>query len=252
MPIKDPIKRKEYKHEWYLKNKERLAAKQLERYNKNKKHILENMKKYSEEHKEDIARWQKKYREENKEKYSEKSKINRNKPATYEIFAEKLYPYEETRRDELNSELLQVRCKNSNCRKWFNPTKQQVQNRVSSVIGRNFGNNYFYCCDDCKRSCSLFGQSKYPKDFKKNFYREVQPELRNMVLERDNWTCQKCNRSKDEYPELDLHCHHIFPINENPIESADIDTCVTLCKDCHKDIHKNIPGCDYHEMKCSK
>ena len=114
------------------------------------------------------------------------------------------------------------------------------------------GEANLYCSEGCKRSCPTFGQKLYPKDFKQNSSREVQPELRKMVLERDNWTCQKCGKSKEDFPELELHCHHIFPLNENPVESADMDNCITYCKECHKWIHKNVPGCGYAEMKCSE
>jgi len=67
------------------------------------------------------------------------------------------------------------------------------------------------------------------------------------VLERDNYTCQKCNA----YDNIELHCHHILLLNESPIESAGIDNCITLCKECYKKAHK-IPDCGYHELKCSK
>jgi len=79
----------------------------------------------------------------------------------------------------------------------------------------------------------------------------VQPELRKLVLLRDNYTCQKCNTSKEDNPDLELHCHHIDPVINNPIESADIDNCITLCKLCHKEIHKTISGCGFNELKCN-
>ena len=73
-----------------------------------------------------------------------------------------------------------------------------------------------------------------------------------MVFKRDNWTCMNpdCNKSKSEFPELELHCHHIDPVINNPIESADIDNCITLCKECHINAHKKTPGCGYAELRC--
>jgi len=49
--------------------------------------------------------------------------------------------------------------------------------------------------------------------------------------------------------EAQLHCHHIDPVSQNPIESADIDNCITLCKECHKEVHKK-DDCKYHELRC--
>ena len=83
--------------------------------------------------------------------------------------------------------------------------------------------------------------------FKLATSREVQPELRKLVLKRDDYKCQKCLKGLDE---VQLHCHHIDPIINNPVESADIDNCVTLCKACHKEVHK-LPNCSYIELKCN-
>jgi hypothetical protein len=50
---------------------------------------------------------------------------------------------------------------------------------------------------------------------------------------------------------IQLHCHHILPLNESPITSADINECITLCKECHEEIHISIDGCGYGQMRCS-
>ena len=34
-------------------------------------------------------------------------------------------------------------------------------------------------------------------------------------------------------------------------ESADIDKCITVCKECHKEIHQK-ENCGYNDMKCKK
>jgi thymidylate synthase (FAD) len=64
-----------------------------------------------------------------------------------------------------------------------------------------------------------------------------------MVLERDNWTCQKCEKRGGH-----IHCHHIDPVILNPIESADLDNCITLCKKCHKWVHTK-EGCRYFKLR---
>ena len=35
-----------------------------------------------------------------------------------------------------------------------------------------------------------------------------------------------------------------------PLMSADIDMCITLCKSCHIKVHK-LPDCGYHDHKCN-
>ena len=110
-------------------------------------------------------------------------------------------------------------------------------------MGVGEGEGRFYCSNECKNNCSIYNQKLYPKDFKIDYNRESQPELRDLVLQRDEYECQRCGNSTD------LHCHHFEGLNINPIESADIDNCITLCSDCHKMAHEN-EGCRYIDLQC--
>ena len=134
--------------------------------------------------------------------------------------------------------VLLVKCKY--CNKWFSPTNSEAE----CYIHRG---NSLYCSDGCKKSCPTYGVVKYERGFRQNTSREVQPELRKLVLERDNWTCQKCGANKDDDITVTLHCHHIDPVKNNPIESADMDNCITLCKACHKEAHSR-KGCRYSDL----
>ena len=143
--------------------------------------------------------------------------------------------------------LLEVRC--TYCGNWFTPTNGQVANRVNSIIRTAEGESRFYCNNLCKISCSIYNQKKYPKGFKVDSSREVLPELRKMCFIRDNYQCQKCLKTNAD---ASLHCHHITPVISNPIEAADLDNCITLCKECHKSAHKDV-GCRYTDLaKCKK
>ncbi len=51
--------------------------------------------------------------------------------------------------------------------------------------------------------------------------------------------------------EEELICHHIKPVATEPVESADMDNCITLCKSCEQKVHK-LPGCNFHELKKCK
>ena len=56
--------------------------------------------------------------------------------------------------------------------------------------------------------------------------------LREVILDRDEKRCRKCNRSGEEST---LHLHHILPRylggKDNP------RNLITLCEECHKDAH---------------
>ena len=164
---------------------------------------------------------------------------------TYDTFAHKISFCECTRRSPDDENILEVQC--YKCHSWYVPSTTNVGNRISSIIGRKSGENHFYCSDECKESCSIFGQLVYPKGLSPTTtsYRPLQGQLRKLVLERDNNTCQRCNTQFDP---SDLVCHHIDPVVCNPIESADVDNCMTLCTTCDREVHDQ-DGCRYHELR---
>lgn len=167
----------------------------------------------------------------------------------FDTFSYQIDFAEKTKFTYLNGfKLLQVKC--AYCGRWFIPTTIGVRNRIVALDmdnnSRRCGEGRFYCSNNCKKSCPIFGQHRYPKGFKHATSREVQPQLRQLVLARDDYTCQKCGKTVDE---VELHCHHIDPVAQNPIESADIDNCITFCKDCHKEVHQQ-DGCKYYELRC--
>lgn len=163
---------------------------------------------------------------------------------TYDKYINRISYAEECRHNLKDKNILEVKC--TYCGKWYIPTGTEVTSRIMALNGNIAGEYRLYCSNNCKRACSIYRRHKYPKGFKPATSREVQPQLRQLVFERDNYTCQKCGKTVDE---IQIHCHHVDPVSQNPIESADIDNCVTLCKDCHKWVHKQS-DCKYNELKC--
>lgn len=165
----------------------------------------------------------------------------------YDTYEPQLSPYGvECRRSLDDMNILEVKCHLHNCSKWFKPNKYQSRMKISALNGKG-GEHNFYCSDNCKILCPTFGLRSvdYLKTNISN-KREDQSQLRQMVLKRDNYTCQECGKTIDE---VELHCHHILPINESPIESMDVDNCITYCKNCHKTKHK-IKDCGYYDLRC--
>jgi len=177
----------------------------------------------------------------NSRRKRKKNYVNNN--PLYDIHKNRIGWCEEIRRNPTDKNILQIRCRY--CGKWTVPTSVQLNARYSALV-KDKSNSYIYCSETCKSGCPVYRKSKWPKGFSPyGTSREVQPELRQMVFKRDNYICQKCGSTNL------LHCHHIDGVNLNPIESADIDKCMTVCKDCHKEIHKQ-KDCGYNDMKCYK
>ena len=68
--------------------------------------------------------------------------------------------------------------------------------------------------------------------------------LRNEVLRRDNFTCKICRKNQELYKEKymiedRIEVHHIKPI-KNEGDEFDINNCITLCHQCHKEEHKRL------------
>lgn len=171
--------------------------------------------------------------------------------AYYDTYAHQLEWAEKVRRNKEDPNVLEVRC--FKCSEWFVPDFNSVKNRVQYLKGNRKSEQNFYCSDSCKKSCSIYHKTtesliKLDMIRSNNISIEshdrlLEKELRIIVLERDNHKCQKCGN------ENDLHCHHILPSSINPLESADIDNCITLCEECHKQVHKQ-DGCKYNQLRC--
>ena len=124
-------------------------------------------------------------------------------------------------------------------------TQTSLRQRVTALAGKESGEGRLYCSNACKQLCPIYGKVKYSAEETggKQLSREVQAQLRQIVFERDNWICIKCKSNES------LTCHHLEGIRWEPLESADIDKCVTLCKSCHEEAHK-IEGCKKSDMRC--
>jgi hypothetical protein len=168
----------------------------------------------------------------------------------YDTYAPQIEWCEEVRRNKNDLNIMEVRC--THCNKWFVPKQHNVKNRLQYLNGNYKWENRFYCSKACKNACPLYKKS--PEQLMKEdsvragriswleLDREVQAELRQMVLERDCHKCTKCGSLEN------LHCHHILPVAMEPLLSADIDNCITLCEHCHKEAHSQ-DGCKYGQLR---
>jgi uncharacterized OB-fold protein len=76
---------------------------------------------------------------------------------TYDTYAPQIEWAEEVRRNQDDPNILEVKC--FKCGEWFVPTLINVRNRVQYLKDMRSSENRFYCSDNCKNSCSIFGKS---------------------------------------------------------------------------------------------
>ena len=161
----------------------------------------------------------------------------------YEAAFKRIGWVEKMRRDPDDTNAAQFKC--YNCDKWFTPTRYQVSDRIKAVEALNAAELHLYCSDDCKTSCSVYGQVVWPKGLnpRSNYRNEIlDPDLNNLVLNRDSYQCQKCGATED------LHVHHIEGVAQEPMLANDLDNCLTVCHSCHSEIH-SVSGCTYFDYQ---
>jgi hypothetical protein len=135
--------------------------------------------------------------------------------------------------NKVNDREIQVHCKNHTCKNskehdgWFTPTYSQIGERIR-CLERGDDLSYFYCCQECKDICPLYGLSNDPfKNKTKNMYTPNEYQIfRSFVLERDNHICQFCGDKA-------IDVHHERPKKLEPLFVLDPDYAWSCCKKCH-------------------
>ncbi len=153
-----------------------------------------------------------------------------------------------------NGEIL-AHCKNTSCKNseenagWFEVSATQINLRNSGINGND--TYYFYCCEDCKHSCPLFGKSaselhNLMNENKDIPYNQIEYNIwKEEVLYRqciENNTeinfCEYCHTTEN------LHVHHEIPQKLEAGYSLDPNNGIVVCEKCHREIcHKKGTEC---------
>jgi hypothetical protein len=214
--------------------------------------VLKKQKQWYNNNKEETQKYRKQWYNNNKERVNKTARRRRNSKANYNTYARYISFADAVKNID---GFLQTKC--TYCGKWYFPLIKSIQSRsfaLNKRIGNGSTENRLYCSEECKQACPIYKKILYqvghPKNFEDTSSREVQPELRQMVFKRDNYICQKCNKFQGDL-DVPLHCHHIEGVRWEPLESADIDKCMTVCQHCHIKIHKQ-EDCRYVDMQCKE
>ncbi len=112
-------------------------------------------------------------------------------------------------------------------------SKETIEKIRKSRIGKSSGMIGKKQSEETKRKMSLsHGGSGIPQYSTKRYYHKCDwryKEWRSKVFERDNWTCQTCNKRG-----IPLEPHHIKGWTKYPELRYEVENGVSLCIECHR------------------
>lgn len=131
--------------------------------------------------------------------------------------------------------MLWVVCKR--CGKMLQPTVRNVRARIyASAKGR--GDSNFYCSDECKGSCAIFGKVKYPTylmkpEQKRDCHKTIKKALvKNQCDEVGYQYCERCGDI------ISTDMHHVIEVAKHGTEKAyEPAAMMVLCVNCHRIVH---------------
>jgi hypothetical protein len=196
-----------------------------------------------EQRRKSTQQWQNRNVEHRKNYTKQHGKIYRANKAKFEVYAHQLTIDEDPIVDK--DGYILTKC--TYCGRYFSPTNVMIHNRIRALNRSSSCECRLYCSDNCKQACPVFGRQWFYKDGETTAAREVDPVFRKMVLERDEYQCQRCGKTIEEEV---LHVHHIQTYEKNKMLANDMNNAMTLCKTCHLSwMHaKNGYGCT--DTKC--
>ena len=236
--------RKKQLRAYRINNPEKEKARRNKYRESNAEKVREYQNKWLKENPDKARERQRRTVKKNHDKIKARAKSKRKSNALFATWAKHLSFADDVRENDAG--FLEVRC--TYCGLWTIPTHIEAQNRAGALNGwGQRGECKIYCNANCKKSCPSYRQVlKYKGQKETGSSREILPELRILALERDKHTCQDCGATSEC---AQLHVHHIKAAIEEPMESADLDNVVTLCKACHRNVHRKV-GCTYSELRC--
>lgn len=146
--------------------------------------------------------------------------------AAYDTYAHRLWCDKTGYKYIKGVKVLTVGC--ANCGEMFVPKPVAVVHRIRFLEDKEPCESRFYCSDQCRGVCPIFGQHKYSKGQKSSFEVTNYEHLvwRQKVMENANYKCEYCGEKATD-------AHHIRPKQLEPFFALDPDYGIACCEGCH-------------------
>ena len=139
-------------------------------------------------------------------------------------------------------EIVTVICKN--CGKRIVPTLAQVKARIGAINGRVRGEANFYCGDECKNSCPLYGFKPSQIDPRSRLYVEKSEQQETRLCQTKVLKHLQCDSHGYNYCErcgdiIDVELHHTLTVAKYGKEAVSNAGHILLCAGCHVELHNS-------------
>jgi 5-methylcytosine-specific restriction endonuclease McrA len=143
-----------------------------------------------------------------------------------------------------------VRCSKICANRYINRTKSEKSRVIVScsqckkeisIVKAKLSQTYHFCNRECMteyyNTHDDFRGENSPNwtGGKESYYGENWRQQRRLARERDDYTCQDCNITEEEYgQELSVHHLKLFRLFDNYEEANQLNNLISLCEPCHR------------------
>lgn len=126
--------------------------------------------------------------------------------------------------------------------KGLSQQKEQIVRRVKAINGKIGGENSFYCSDECKDLCPLYGFRSDHVDQRSKLAIEKSEKQKARACQTKSLKQLQCDSKGYNHCEkcgdiIDVELHHTLMISKHGKDAINSAGHILLCVGCHTELH---------------